>query len=102
MIRQVVVMQAELFDVCGISDLVEAAVDGYNVTGTFDAAVGKAVACASRTCWMLGRVTFPATMIKQRPVLTGTERFTFEGKGIDNIYKHALAACKCTGSTAST
>lgn len=25
--------QAELFDVCGISDLVEAAVDGYNVTG---------------------------------------------------------------------
>lgn len=25
--------QAELFDVCGLSDLVESAVDGYNVTG---------------------------------------------------------------------
>lgn len=29
----VLLPQAELFDLCGISDLVEAAVDGYNVTG---------------------------------------------------------------------
>jgi hypothetical protein len=26
-------MQAELYDVCGISELVDAALDGYNVTG---------------------------------------------------------------------
>lgn len=47
-------VQAELFDLCGISDLVEAAVDGYNVTG--ESAIhweGAALlaACHERTQW---------------------------------------------------
>lgn len=35
--------QAELFDVCAIRELVEAAVDGYNVTG-------EQLSCVSHTC----------------------------------------------------
>lgn len=67
--------QAELFDVCGISDLVDAAVDGYNVTGRLvsGAAQDVLVAAANQTAslqWWLAAA--PAGHMAQCPCRSTT------------------------------